>query len=444
MERSLRRRSLLKAAGAVGAAVLAGCPAGIGESTGFEPGETDWPSARFGPRNTAVHPSAAGPGGDLSVAWTASYREESGEFGALGVMSAPVVLDGTVFAAADVVTEESQATVVASFDLASGERRWERSFPLVTRDEDSYTSPAETLGSDGDRLVVGTAEDGWTLRALSPNDGATEWEQSLDVRLESAVTAEGGSLVVGDRLFAAFDAADGSRESRYTTDDEDAWLASTPPTVTDDTVFATAHDELRAVDRESGEARWTASNDFYSVLYQEEGAPFNSPVVVDGVAYAVCGRVDSYDTGGMVAVDVEYGSQLWTAIPEGDDPASYDGPNDEFEQAAFYGMPLVLDDAVYVHGMGRGEWGFFAVDAADGSVERMDTDGGLVAADGLVYGVTVEDGRLAASAVDPSADETPGSATVEKWDEPRIGPQAVAGEYYLAATTEGIAAFGPN
>lgn len=444
MDTSLRRRSLLRALGVAGGAALAGCPAGLGESAGFDPGETDWPSARFGPRNTAVHPTAPGPGGDLSVAWTARYREESDASAGVGAISSPVALDGTVFAAADVNDDSGWQTVVSAFDLATGERRWERSLPVADVDGEGETSPARTLGSDGERLVVGRFSDGPELVALSPDDGETVWEASLETPFESPITAEGGSLVVGDRLLASYDADDGGRESRYAPGEDPLWRNRYPPTVTEDTIFAPAHDEIHAVDRESGEARWTASNDFYSVLYQERSAPFNSPVVVDGVAYAVCGRVANRDTGGMVAVDVADGSQLWTALPEGDDPATYEGENDEFERAAFYGMPLVFDGTVYVQGIGRDEWGFFAVDAADGSVERTDTDGGLVAADSLLYGVTTESGRLTASAVDPAADEDLGSATVEQWESARVGPQAVAGEYYVAATGEGLAAFGPN
>jgi hypothetical protein len=444
MDTSLRRRSVLRALGATGAAALAGCPAGIGESAAFDPGETDWPSARFGPRNTAVHPSASGPSGDLSVAWTAGYREGSDASAGVRALSSPIVLDGSVFAAADVNDDSGWQTVVSAFDLATGDRQWERSLPVSDADGEGETSPARTLGSDGEYLVVGRLSDVPGLAALSPADGETVWEASLETPFESPITADGGSLVVGDRLLATYDADDGSRESRYAPGEDPLWRNYYPPTVTEDTIFATDRDEIHAVDRESGERRWTATNDFYSVLYQERGAPFNSPVDVDGVAYAVCGRSINRDTGGMVAIDVEDGSELWTAIPEGDDPQSYEGENDEFEQAAFYGMPLVLDDTVYVQGMGRGEWGFFAVDTSDDSVERMDTDGGLVAADGLVYGVTAEDGKLTASAVDPSADERVGSATVEQWDEPWIGPQAVAGEYYVAATNDGLAAFGPN
>lgn len=444
METSLRRRSFLRAVGAGGVAALAGYPVSVGESSGFQPAETDWPSHRFDARNTAVHPSAPGPGGDLSVAWTATYAEVPGGSVELNAMSSPIVLDGTVFAAADSKDDSGWQTLVSAFDLATGGRQWERAFPVSTVDGEGTTAPAWTLGSDGERLVLGTVTDGPALVALSSADGETKWEQPLETPFESPVTAEGGSLVVGDRLYATYDASDGSRESHYAPGEDPLWRNRYPPTVTADAIFATDRAEIHAVDRESGEVRWTASNDFYTILYQEEGAPFNSPVVVDGVAYAVCGRVASRDTGGMVAIDVEDGSQLWTAIPDGDDPQTYDGENAAFEQAAFYGMALVLDDTVYAQGIGRGEWGFFAVDAGDGSVERMDTDGGLVAADGLVYGAATENGRLTATPVDPSADEELGSATVEEWEEPRVGPQAVAGEYYLVATSEGLVAFGPN
>lgn len=379
------------------------------------------------------------------MAWTARYREDRPvESVGLSGMSSPVVLDGTVFAAADSNDDSGWQTVVSAFDLATGERQWERAFPVSDVDGEGYTSPARALGSDGERLVIGTISDGPGLAALSPADGETAWEQSLETPFESPVTAEGGSLVVGDRLYATYDASDGSRESRYAPGEDPLWRNRNPPTVTEDTIFATDRAEIYAVDRESGERRWTSSNDFYTILYQEEGASFNSPVVVDGVAYAVCGRIANRDTGGMVAIDVEDGSELWTAIPEGDDPEIYEGDPAEFEQAAFYGMPLVLNDTVYVQGTERGEWGFFAVDAADGSVERMDTDGGLVAADGFIYGVATEDGSLTASAVDPDADEELGSATVDEWENPRVGPQAVAGEYYVVATSEGVVAFGPN
>jgi len=444
MDTPLRRRSLLRALGATGVAALAGCPAGIGQSSGFEPGETDWPSARFGPGNTAVHPSASGPGEDLAVAWTAQFREDAdGEFADVGSASHPIVLDGTVVAAAYDYTGDAQLTVVSAFDLESGERRWERTFEVGEVDAENGIAPARTLGSDGERVFVETLADGPTLTAIAPETGETEWTESLDRALASPVTAEGGSVLAGEQLYAAFDPADGTRRSRYETDDDRYWRSQYPPTVTEDTVYAPAFDELHAVDRESGERRWTASNEFYSILYQDRGAPLHPPVVADGVAYATAGYIDNADTGGMVAVDIEDGSQLWTAIPEGATGEDYEGEDIRTEQAAFYGMPLVLDGTVYAHGYERGEWGFFAVDAEDGSVGRMETFGGFVAADGRCYGLAESDATRV-EAVDPAADEVVGTATVEEWDPVAAARHAVAGEYLVLATTQGVAAFGPN
>ncbi|WP_415381556.1 PQQ-binding-like beta-propeller repeat protein [Halosimplex sp. TS25] len=444
MERSLRRRSLLRAAGAVGAAALAGCPAGIGESTEFEPGETDWPSYRFDARNTAVHPTAPGPGGDLSVAWTARFRADAGgEFADVGTAGHPIVLDGTVVAAAYDFTGEVQLTVVSAFDLSSGERQWERTFQVGEADAENGIEPARTLGSDGERVFVETLSDGPTLTALSPESGETEWAHPLDRPIASPIVTDAGSVLAGERLYASYDPADGTRQSRYETGDGRYWRSRFPPTVTEDAIYAPAFDELHAVDRESGERRWTATNDFYSILYQQEGAPFHPPVVADGVAYAIAGYIDNADTGGMVAVDTEDGSVLWTAIPEGATGSDYEGRDIRTKQAALYGMPLVLDGAVYAHGYERGEWGFFAIDPEDGSVERMGTPGGLVASQGLLYGLAGSD-VTRVNAVDPAADEVVGTATVEEWDPVAGGGHAVAGEYLLVTTTQGVAVFGPE
>ncbi|QLH83296.1 PQQ-binding-like beta-propeller repeat protein [Halosimplex pelagicum] len=448
MDATPGRRSVLRAAGAVGAAAFTGCPADLGGFGDSGPAETDWPSQRFGPRNTAVHPSASGPGGDLSVAWTADYLADPvGESDGVSIQGPPIVLDGTVVSSAYIFVDGEQMTVVSAFDLESGERQWERSFPFGDLEDYLEVPPSATIGSDGRRVLVETATDEPALTALSPADGETEWSRPLERPLASPVTAAGGSVVAGEQLFTVHDTEDGTRQSRYSYEGDEfeklVWTSQYPPTVTEDTIYAPAYRELHAIDRESGERRWTATNDFYSIAKAKWSAPFNPPVVADGVAYATAGYIDSSDTGGMVALDTEDGSVLWTALPDGTRPEDFDGRDYRSEQTALYGVPILLGGTLYAHGYERGEWGLFAVDPDDGSVERLRATGADVGADGLLYGLT--DGKGATvQAFDPASDRVAGTATVDGWDPARGGYHAVAGEYLVLTTTEGVAAFGPN
>lgn len=449
MDTSSSRRAILRTTGVAGATALAGCPVGFGGTGDSSAGERDWLEYRFDAGNAAVHPSAPGPGGDLSLAWTANYRSEADRrYERVGVHGQPVVVDGTVVASAYRITGEEQFTVVAAFDLESGERQWDRTFPVADADTYPDVSPSLTIGSDGQRVFVETVTDELTLTALSPADGATEWTQSLEWQLRSALTVADGSLLAGEQLYAVHDAEDGTRESRYTVDwegEELPWTSQYPPTVAEDTIYVPAFDELHAVDRESGERRWTATNDFFSIAFQGS-PPFNPPVVADGVAYVTVGFFEDFrDTGGMLALDTDDGSVLWTTLPDGTRVEDFEGGDFRNQMAALYGMPVLLDGTLYGHGMEHGEWGLFAIDPADGSIERLSATGGHVGADGLLYGLAGDDEAGATvRAIDPDADEVVGTATVEGWDPVAGSYHAVAGEYLVISTIDGIAAFGPN
>lgn len=404
----------------------------------FDPGPTDWPSCRFDAGNTGVHPSAPGPGTDLSVAWTRPYQDDD-ESGGAGPVSAAVVLDGTVFVACRAVVESTPHHLVTGFDLASGERQWQRQFRVGQTDVEGIVTPPRTLGSDGRRLFLMTPTDGLTLTALSPSTGDTLFERSLDAAIRAPVSADAGEVVTGDRLYSVFDAADGERQFRYRPSENSPWLTASPPTVTADTVYATTGNELHAVDRDRGERRWRASPEFPSVVFADAPAPINSPVVRDGVAYATTGRTHpGVDAGGMVALSTDDGSELWRTIPEGWAGGGSETPSNAI--ASLLGIPLVLEDTVYVYGLERGELTFFAIDASDGSVRWKSAGRGAeVAADGLLYS-----GGGRAAAVDPETGDVLGTATVDGWEGAGFGEPAVAGEFLVVPTGEGVAAFGPG
>ena len=164
---SLSRRELL--AGLLGAGTVGvGVELGVDASPSLDswaPEHGDWPAARRGPKRTAAAPDAEPPGPDASVEWEADLAG-----------SATLVVEG------DTVYTGRQSGV-AAFDLASGERRWQRDVrgvDLCVRDGQLYCGAGQT----GD------------LAALDTVDGSTRWTVETD---------SGGRtydlLAVGETLF---------------------------------------------------------------------------------------------------------------------------------------------------------------------------------------------------------------------------------------------------
>lgn len=163
-----RRRVLTGIAGA-GLAATAGC---LGIDDQFSPGsdaETDWPSARHDPGNTAYAPDAVAPRTAATERWT----HEAGFD-----VRTPAVVGDTAY----VPTAEA----LVALDVADGSERWRFS-------PESQPWPATPVVHDG-RVFV-TMRDEGTLHALDATSGEEQWSVAGDGYLDAPPTVLDGDIV---------------------------------------------------------------------------------------------------------------------------------------------------------------------------------------------------------------------------------------------------------
>lgn len=155
-----------------------------------------------------------------------------------GHITAPNVVDGTVYAAND------RTGVLHALDAASGEERWQF-------DGDTFIGSSPTV-ADGTVFVTGA---GGSLYALSAATGETAWTFRTKSSLRSSPTVAGGIVVFESlRNVYALDVATGAQQWAF----ESGGRSS--PTVVDGTVYVGSEDAnvyaLRAgVDAESEGSR---------------------------------------------------------------------------------------------------------------------------------------------------------------------------------------------
>ncbi|WP_435359023.1 PQQ-binding-like beta-propeller repeat protein [Haloarchaeobius sp. DFWS5] len=229
--------------------------------------------------------------------------------------------------------------------VAGGEQQW------ASAKKDRFLS---ILGTTGDRVFVGTGDDaigtsGETLYALGA-DGSQQWSvESGDmhdgtVHDGTLIASPGGRTIVayditdgseewsrgdspvgydGPELFdgwflvdqeeqdddgnyplLAVDAADGTEQWRYTSDEGDEGPFVCPgATVVDGTVYGVEYGGLVfALDAADGSELWT---------YPVDAETRNAPAVADGTVY-----VPAFD-GTLHALDAETGEARWTKTVEG-------------------------------------------------------------------------------------------------------------------------------
>lgn len=304
---SPQRRRLLGGLGGLGALlVLPACTDGGGaggglsaDATGMATGPQTWPMSSGNP---AAWRLAAQPAGGLLEQWRLRL---SG-----GVLGAPAVVDGVVYAA-------SFFGEVVAANIVSGEEIWRQQFPTAT-----YGDAITRVGSRGQAFYGGPA------------------------------VRDGRVYVVSDRLWC-LDAVDGTtiwstQPLRSDASDDYFWGA---PTLVEDTVLVgsgsgselpRARGAVTAYDARSGALRWSTR----TVPEGGNGGGLIAPVSVDlarrkvyaatGAPYeAVAG--DNPGTTSLIEFDLDSGNITWQDQAHlGDD-----------QQRDFNSSPVLVEDRAF-------------------------------------------------------------------------------------------------
>lgn len=229
----------------------------------------------------------------------------------------PTVADGTVYLG---VSDHVRA--LAATD---GTERWSTELPYlvsgspIVTDSTIYVSSGRSGSDDGD--VAGQ------LSALDRTGGSVRWKTNVQATLHGQPVLAGDHLFVGcGHRCLALDSEDGT-VSWATDVDQPVTMAA--PAVTDKTVYVGGSRSLTALDRETGERRWTFSpaSELYDV-----------PVVTGETV------IFTRDTS-VHALNRETGAERWTV--------------DIGEWLAT--SPAVTDDVVLISGEG-----LYALDPRDG------------------------------------------------------------------------------
>ena len=418
-----RRRTLLGVLGS-GIAGLAGCsslsqrdpePTDTPSPTETEtPTETPTPEAvsdasvdqpwgafQSDAAHTGYVPDVAGPGRHPDVNWRTDTW---------GLRTSPVVSDDTVYFVSGLRHKH-----VHALDVETGEEHWRS--PVDGRDEHVLVAADGTVYAGLDRLY-----------ALDAETGETRWDDPRTVR-EGIAVADGRVVAPSESVerIRAFDAATGDelwdqRIPGHSTS------ATAVPAVHDGSVYVPVHEEVFALDLETGERDWrrsagdrtggppTATADHLYVptesgllaldssngdeVWQQAGRFRGGSPAVGGETLYAAGRIPKGEqqVPGVIALDATTGEERWRVEPP------------EFEP----GSPVVTDDLVYVAADGTQ---LYALDADSGEVRwtlgfgwdlgtpAPTEDGLLVSAGGRLYsvgGAADEDARPWAGVVESS------------------------------------------
>lgn len=399
--RDVNRRTFLSAAAT--ATALGG--SGLAAGTAADGNESSTTAQfQFDTANSGYALDRVGAKQFLADSW--SFEDTN-----LGVVGAPAVADGVVYAVTVEETIEWGKASLRAFDAETGTQRWRtkldgstESPPLVadgtvylgntqrfyaidaetgdiewTADYPSSTSPKVV----GDTVYAATAKG---LVALDKGDGSEQWQfenDPSDPRTERSVGAT-PAVVDGTVYYAAerhgvfaLDATTGEKKWEVLWDDDGFYLNSdafSVPTVADGTVYVGQKD-LLALDAATGDIEWLLdiNPDPRTVGYNE------SVAVVDGTVYHT-------GSGDIIAFDTETAEKQWQRA---------------YESVTFESSPTVADGVVYASST-NGE--LYAFDAEDGTIRgqfRNDDRSSdaettaAVPADGTVYfGVYSSNGGL--------------------------------------------------
>lgn len=274
-----------------------------------------------------------------AIAWTRTDLEKSDEGQVVEVEGTPLLLVGQNSG------RFKTSTRLVAIDILTGETVWE-----------TEKTRGATVGMvpvyDRNMVIVmtsaaaGAAKDKIDLLALDMTTGEAAWEAEYPDPVELYVAEGSGRFSArfdlsghqppvrdGDALYFTYaglhrlDLETGrfAWGVRYDVTDGGLKLANAPALVSGDTVYTSAKGQVRAIDKATGEVRWT-SKDF--------GGAVAEFLLNDGVLYARLGG-SFYDRGskawalkkplGVVAIDASTGSAVW----------KYEGAKDSITNMAF-------------------------------------------------------------------------------------------------------------
>lgn len=282
------RRTFLRDAG-IGGTVLAG----LGVTAGSAAAESLSVDGLAVPAVTGdwqtFHGTAARSGYTATsgpVAEPASHRVRQSS---PSVDSNLAVVDGVAY-----FVQDGRDPVLVAFDLASETTVWQ-----------TAVRPGDDAGvtvDDGTVYVVGGSQQAPncqlvppTLSAVDANDGTVQWNHEFDpVDVTWPTVVDGETYVVADDELVAVD-SEGSESWRTRLADGTAAGRSATPAVADGTVVVADEAGLVALDVEDG-----------SELWRHELADAENPSIADGTVYAA-------DRFALVALDLADGTEQWRA-----------------------------------------------------------------------------------------------------------------------------------
>ena len=402
-----------------------------------------WATFQADAARTGYAPEHTGPGATPDVNWRTDTW---------GLLTSPVVADGTVYVATGLRHQH-----VHAFDAATGQERWRREvdgrrenvlavadgivFVGLERLSAFDAETGETLWEDGrdvrngvaiaDGRVIAPSDATDRIRAFDARTGDTLWEQRLSSGLRggslsaTATPAIGGEqvLVASHEDVFALDAATGEERWQQAVGDR----VRTAPTVTDEHVYVGVQGRLRALEAANGSEAWQYTGDLSRA----------SPAVADGTLY-VGGRFAGDEDGdgdgdeggaaevaGLVALDAATGEERWRVAREGFAAHS----------------PVVADDLVYVASEDNR---LYALDAATGEVRwslafEWDLGTPALLEDALAVSAG---GRLYSIGAGANADRDPWAGVVTPTDEAGAGPspEYTDHEFYFGTNGYDVAA----
>ena len=318
-------------------------------------GPSQWSTFLHDERNQRCFNGAGSPSGNPGLKW----EYETGE----AIWGSPVVDNGLVYIG-------SYDHKLHAVDVETGETAW--TYETGSRIDGS---PAVVDGT----VYVGSHDR--NIYALDAETGEEEWIYGTRGIVRSSPS------VVGDRLYIgaycnfevcagyysiiwprtgylyAFDKDEGTLEWAHETSTEGV---VTTPAASDEFVYVTGGEHVKALNPATGEAEWT-----YTLDRNREFLA--SPTLVDGTVYTAGNTL-----GDLVALDGSTGEEHWKFSPD----------------AVATGTPVVCNDTVFFGVLGTRDGPgarLFAIDAEDGT-EIWQTDpnaeaigSSAVVVDGIVW-----------------------------------------------------------
>jgi len=276
-----------------------------------------------------VHAVDAATGDTL---WTHEFEKGS------GMRSSPTVVDGVVYATAELDNPDQDVTdvVVRALDAETGSQQWSTRIQCTALE---YSSPAVVDGTVYHHIIPVDERDG-LLFAFDAESGETEWKV-LTSNMRGSPTIVDGVLYHSTGLLGGESTGllGGGVVARDPATGEPLWKAVLEkegearfgPAVADGTVYATTADpgNVIAVDTDTGDVEWTF----------DTGEARGSPVVDSDTVY-----VPSWGDETVYALDADTGTERWH-FDTGGSP---------------YHPPAIVDGTIFV-GESSGEGRFYAV-----------------------------------------------------------------------------------